>query len=270
MEPLLARRKVVEEELKLLQTSMDELKGKLNAVYEKLGAKKEKKEEKKEGEEEKKEREDPYQKINDEWKELQAKIDAKRQEKREVRNAYFEQRRQYNEFSSKNRRMHRIFMDNRRKIAAVLYGQGRLIAQRGRPVVAAGLPAVLLGKGDEFSPGAAEIQQSAPAESRGMPGDKGHLVLKGTQLPGAVVVRGVEPGGIEQGQACFGRPVQNIAHAAGFAAHDGKAVGRAAKTQIQAFEHLGVVVAQAYGASGVLKFKRFSAHYINSIALTVR
>ena len=43
MEPLLARRKVVEEELKLLQTSMDELKGKLNAVYEKLGAKKEKK-----------------------------------------------------------------------------------------------------------------------------------------------------------------------------------------------------------------------------------
>ena len=84
---------------------MDELKGKLNAVYEKLGAKKEKKEEKKEGEEEKKEREDPFQKINDEWKQLQAKIDAKRQEKREVRNAFFEQKRQYNEFSSKNRRM---------------------------------------------------------------------------------------------------------------------------------------------------------------------
>lgn len=125
VEPLLARRKVLEEELKLLQTSMDELKGKLNAVYEKLGAKKEKKEEKKEGEEEKKEREDPYQKINDEWKELQAKIDAKRQEKREVRNAYFEQRRQYNEFSSKNRRMRvaRSVLERKQREAAELEQQ---------------------------------------------------------------------------------------------------------------------------------------------------
>ena len=98
MEPLLTRRKEIDEELKTLQTSMDKLRGELNAVYEKLGAKKEKKEEKKE-------KDDPYQKINDEQKELFAKIDAKRQEKREVRNAFFEQKHQFNEFTSKNRRM---------------------------------------------------------------------------------------------------------------------------------------------------------------------
>lgn len=124
VEPLMARRKVAEEELKKLQASMDELKAKLNAVYEKLGAKKEKKEEKKE-EEEKKEREDPFQKINDEWKQLQAKIDAKRQEKREVRNAYFEQKRQYNDFSWKNRRMRiaRIVLERKEREEAELEQQ---------------------------------------------------------------------------------------------------------------------------------------------------
>ena len=117
---MIARRKELEEQSKQMQENLNKLRSELDAVYKKLGAKKEKKEEKEEEEKKEEKKEDPFKKLNDEWKEISDKIEAKRKEKKEVIDNFYKQRRLYNDFSFANRRQKaaRAFLERKEQEAA--------------------------------------------------------------------------------------------------------------------------------------------------------
>lgn len=101
---LYEKRAALEEQMKTVRTTLDDLKKQLDEVYAKLGA--ERKEKKEEGEEEKKEeeKEDPIKKLNEEWDANKKAIDAKYAERKAVRDEYYQKDRAYREYASENRR----------------------------------------------------------------------------------------------------------------------------------------------------------------------
>ena len=104
---LYEKRAALEEQMKTVRATLDDLKKQLDEVYAKLGAeRKEKKEEgeEKEAGEEKKEKEDPIKKLNEEWDANKKAIDAKYAERRAVRDEYFQKDRAYRDYASENRR----------------------------------------------------------------------------------------------------------------------------------------------------------------------
>lgn len=98
---LYEKRAALEEQMKTVRATLDDLKKQLDEVYAKLGA--ERKEKKEEGEE-KKEKEDPIKKLNEEWDANKKAIDAKYAERRAVRDEYFQKDRAYRDYASENRR----------------------------------------------------------------------------------------------------------------------------------------------------------------------
>lgn len=101
---LYEKRAALEEQMKTVRATLDDLKKQLDEVYAKLGA--ERKEKKEEGEEEKKEeeKEDPIKKLNEEWDANKKAIDAKYAERKAVRDEYYQKDRAYREYASENRR----------------------------------------------------------------------------------------------------------------------------------------------------------------------
>lgn len=101
---LYEKRAALEEQMKTVRATLDELKKQLDEVYAKLGA--ERKEKKEEGEEEKKEeeKEDPIKKLNEEWDANKKAIDAKYAERKAVRDEYYQKDRAYRDYASENRR----------------------------------------------------------------------------------------------------------------------------------------------------------------------
>ena len=101
---LYEKRAALEEQMKTVRATLDDLKKQLDEVYAKLGA--ERKEKKEEGEEEKKEeeKEDPIKKLNEEWDANKKAIDAKYAERKAVRDEYYQKDRAYRDYASENRR----------------------------------------------------------------------------------------------------------------------------------------------------------------------
>ena len=101
---LYEKRTALEEQMKTVRATLDDLKKQLDEVYAKLGA--ERKEKKEEGEEEKKEeeKEDPIKKLNEEWDANKKAIDAKYAERKAVRDEYYQKDRAYRDYASENRR----------------------------------------------------------------------------------------------------------------------------------------------------------------------
>ena len=99
---LYEKRAALDEQMKTVRATLDDLKKQLDDVYAKLGA--ERKEKKEEGEEKEEEKEDPIKKLNEEWDANKKAIDAKYAERKAVREEYYQKDRAYREYASENRR----------------------------------------------------------------------------------------------------------------------------------------------------------------------